>query len=104
MSTDVAMLIQLKISDFSDRKTGEVIQGFSVFLGRPCRDPRFEGYGTYIYKISDFAPGGISRGQEFLRQANGLFMRTCQIEFEDLPLANGNLKRSPRSIRLLDEK
>lgn len=97
--SETALLLNTKLVDFADRKTGEAVNGFQVMLGRPCRDARYEGYGIYIYKFYDFSgPEAFRRGQEFVKQANGLYLKTCVIECDELTVKGGLKRLIPLSV------
>lgn len=94
-----ALLLNVKLVDFPDRKTGEQVTGFQVVLGRPSRDVRYEGNGIYIYKFYDFSGmDAYRRGQAFIQQSNGLYLKTCNIQCDEVTVKGGLRRLIPLEV------
>ena len=76
------ILLTVKPMDFVARDTGQVFQGCKIFLCRPATDPQFEGWGMHVYFLRVPGIDGLKMAEDFNKQANGLYMRSVEIDCE----------------------
>lgn len=77
-----AVLLTVKPVDFVARDTGQEFKGCKIILCRPSHDVKFEGYGMHVYYLRVPGSEGLALANQFNTQANGLYMRSVDIECE----------------------